>query len=118
MKIIKTVTGRVKRFVKGNGGTFPKLFVWFYASIFIGCGLVTVLGVLYEFFTKGTINYRAVNEFVKEYFAPSIAGKFAVLGVLLIDKDNDGVPDEWQKDKQKEGEQHGSQDVPVKRHDT
>ena len=98
MRIIKTVQNRVSKFVKQKGGILPKLFVWVYASIFIGCGLVTVFGVLYEFMTHGTVNYKAVNDFIKEYFAPSIAGTFAVIGVLLIDKDNDGVPDEWQKE--------------------
>ena len=98
MKIIKTVSDRVHKFVRGSGGTLPKIFVWFYASIFIGCGLVTVAGVLYEFATKGAINYQAVNAFIKEYFAPSIAGTFAVIGVLLIDKDKDGVPDKWQRE--------------------
>ena len=98
MRIIKTVQNRISKFVKQKGGTLPNLFVWIYASIFIGCGLVTVFGVLYEFLTHGTVNYKAVNDFIKEYFAPSIAGTFAVIGVLLIDKDNDGVPDEWQKE--------------------
>lgn len=97
MGIIKSLANRVKKFVKGNGGILPKLFVWVYASVFVGCGLVTVFGVIYEFVTRGAVNYKAVNDFIREYFAPSIAGTFAVLGVLLIDKDNDGVPDEWQK---------------------
>ena len=79
----------------------PKLFVWLYASIFIGCGLVTIVGILYEFFTKGAVNYSAVNSFVKEYFAPSIAGTFAILGVLLVDKNKNGVPDEWEKEDKK-----------------
>lgn len=97
MGIIKTLANKVKKFVKGHDGILPKLFVWVYASIFIGCGLVTVFGVVYEFIIHGAVNYKAVNEFIREYFAPSIAGTFAVLGVLLIDKDNDGIPDEWQK---------------------
>lgn len=109
MRIIKTVQNRVSKFVKQKGGILPKLFVWVYASIFIGCGLVTVFGVLYEFLTHGTVNYKAVNDFIKEYFAPSIAGTFAVIGVLLIDKDNDGVPDEWQKE---------NKDDSSNRHDT
>ena len=99
MRIIKSIQDRVTRFVKKRGSILPKLFVWIYASIFIGCGLVTIFGVCYEFLTKGAINYKAVNDFVKEYFAPSIAGTFAVLGVLLIDKNNDGIPDEWEKEK-------------------
>ena len=99
MRIIKTIQGKVTQFVKKRGGVLPKLFVWVYASIFIGCGLVTIVGILYEFFTKGAVNYQAVNAFVKEYFAPSIAGTFAILGVLLIDKDNNGIPDEWEKEK-------------------
>jgi hypothetical protein len=100
MKFIKTLAERVKTFVKGNGGTLPKLFVWVYASIFIGCGVVTVFGVCYEFFTKGYVNYQAVNNFIKEYFCPSIAGTFTILGVLLIDKDGDGVPDKWEEEKE------------------
>ena len=100
MKLIKDLQGRVSKFVKKKGGTLPKIFVWLYASVFIGCGLVTLAGVLYEFFTKGAVNYAAVNNFVREYFAPSIAGTMAVIGVLLIDKDHDGVPDKWQEEEE------------------
>ena len=102
MKLIKGLQSRISRFVKKKGGTLPKLFVWLYASVFIGCGLVTLAGVLYEFFTKGAVNYAAVNNFVREYFAPSIAGTMAVIGVLLIDKDHDGIPDEWEKNKEED----------------
>jgi hypothetical protein len=101
MKLIKDLQGRVSKFVKKKGGTLPKIFVWLYASVFIGCGLVTLAGVLYEFFTKGAVNYQAVNNFVREYFAPSIAGTMGVIGVLLIDKDHDGVPDSWEKEEDK-----------------
>ena len=100
MKIIKSLQSKVTKFVQERGGVLPKLFVWLYASIFIACGLLTIIGIVYEFATKGSVNYQAVNSFVKEYFAPSICGTFAILGVLLIDKDQDGVPDEWQKDKE------------------
>ena len=100
MKIIKSLQSKVTKFVQERGGVLPKLFVWLYASIFIACGLLTIIGIIYEFATKGSVNYQAVNSFVKEYFAPSICGTFAILGVLLIDKDQDGVPDEWQKDKE------------------
>ena len=101
MRIIKTVQEKVTAFVKKRGSVLPKLFVWLYASIFIACGLLTIVGILYEFFTKGSVNYSAVNAFVKEYFAPSICGTFAILGMLLIDKNEDGVPDEWQKEDKK-----------------
>ena len=102
MKIIKTIQSRVSKFVKKKGGTLPKLFVWIYASVFLGCGLVTIIGIIYEFATHGAVNYTAVNNFVREYFAPSIAGTMAVIGVLLIDKDHDGIPDEWQKEKEED----------------
>lgn len=101
MKLIKGLQGRVSKFVKKKGGVLPKLFVWLYASVFIGCGLVTLAGVLYEFGTNGAVNYKAVNDFVREYFAPSIAGTMGVIGVLLIDKDHDGVPDSWEKEEDK-----------------
>lgn len=101
MKVIRNIHDRVAKFVKQRGGTLPKIFVWIYASIFICCGLLTIVGVLYEFITKGSVNYASINAFVKEYFAPSIAGTFAVVGVLLIDKDNDGVPDKWQEEEKK-----------------
>ena len=101
MKIIRGLQSRISKFVKKRGGTLPKLFVWLYASVFIGCGLVTLVGVLYEFFTNGAVNYKAVNDFVKEYFATSIAGTMGVIGVLLIDKDHDGVPDQWAEEEKK-----------------
>lgn len=108
MKLIKGLQNRVSKFVKNKGGVLPKIFVWIYASIFIGCGLLTIVGVLYEFLTKGAVNYQAVNSFVREYFAPSIAGTFAVIGVLLIDRDHDGVPDKWQE----EEDGNNGKDVP------
>ena len=101
MKFIKSLQNRVTKFVQKRGSILPKLFVWLYASIFIGCGLVAIIGIIYEFATKDQVNYTAVNSFVKEYFAPSIAGTFAILGVLLIDKDHDGIPDEWEKEDKK-----------------
>lgn len=99
MRLIKTVQNKVTNFVKKRGGVLPKIFVWLYASLFIGCGIVAVAGIIYEFYTKGAVNYKAVNEFIHEYFAPSIAGTMAVIGVLLIDQNRDGIPDEWQKEK-------------------
>lgn len=108
MKLIKGLQNRISKFVKNKGGTLPKIFVWIYASLFIGCGLLTIVGVLYEFFLHGSVNYKAVNDFIKEYFCPSIAGTFAVIGVLLIDRDHDGVPDKWEEEaEEKEGENHG-----------
>jgi hypothetical protein len=98
MKIIKSLQDKVTKFVANRGSVLPKLFVWVYASIFIGCGLVALIGIIYEFVTKGAVNYKAVNEFVHEYFAPSIAGTFAVLGVLLVDKNKDGIPDKWEEE--------------------
>ena len=98
MKFIKSLQKKVAKFVQERGGVLPKLFVWLYASIFISCGLLTIVGIIYEFYTKGSVNYSAVNSFVKEYFAPSICGTFAILGVLLIDKDKDGVPDKWEEE--------------------
>lgn len=98
MKLIKPLADRVRKFVKRNGGVLPKIFVWLYASIFIACGLLTIIGICYEFYTKGSVNYKAVNDFVKEYFAPSICGTFAILGVLLIDQNHDGIPDKWEQE--------------------
>lgn len=98
MNIIKSLQDKVTKFVANRGSILPKLFVWVYASIFIGCGLVALIGIIYEFATKGAVNYKAVNEFVHEYFAPPIAGTFAVLGVLLVDKNKDGIPDKWEEE--------------------
>ena len=104
MKLIKEIQGRVTKFVKKKGGVLPKLYVWAYAGLFISCGLITIAGVLYEFFTKDALNYQAVTNFIREYFTPSIAGTMGVIGVLLIDRDHDGVPDKWQEE---EGEDNG-----------
>ena len=100
MKLIKSLSDRVKKFVKGSGGTLPKLFVWCYAAAFLACGFITVFGIVYEFFIKNVVNYKAVNDFIAAYFAPSICGTFALLGVLLIDKNRDGIPDRWEEEKE------------------
>ena len=96
MKIIKGLQTRVTKFVKQRGGTLPKLFAWLYASVFISCGLLTIIGIIFEFCTKGTVNYVSINAFVKEYFSPSVCATFGIIGVLLVDSNNDGIPDEWQ----------------------
>jgi len=103
MKLINSLSDRVKKFVKGNGGTLPKLFVWCYAAAFLACGFITVFGIVYEFFIKSVVNYKAVNDFIAAYFAPSIFGTFALLGVLLIDKNRDGIPDKWESEEKEEG---------------
>ena len=100
MKYVKSLQQRVTKFVKKRGGTLPKIYVWIYAFIFIGCGLLTICGVLYEFFMRGSLNYKAVNDCIDKYFSPSVAATMGVIGVLLIDKDKDGVPDRWEEDKE------------------
>ncbi len=97
MKLIRNLSDRIKKFVKGGGGQFPKIFVWLYAVAFLACGFITIFGIVYEFFIKSLINYKAVNDFISTYFAPSICGTFALLGVLLIDKNKDGIPDKWEE---------------------
>ena len=108
MKLIKNLQSRVTKFVRKRGGTLPKLFVWIYAATLLACGGITIFGLVYEFFIKSVVNYKAINEFVAAYFNPSICGTFVLLGVLLIDRDHDGVPDRWQEE---EGENNGK-DVP------
>ena len=107
MRIIKPLADRVKKFVKGNGGVLPKLFVWIYAAAFLACGFITIFGIVYEFFIKNIVNYKAVNDFIGAYFAPSICGTFALLGVLLIDRNRDGIPDKWEADAEEEEKKKG-----------
>lgn len=95
---MKTIN-KIKRWVATKGKVFPKVFVWCYASIFLACGLLGIAGVLLELITKGTVNYQNLISFIKEYFAPSIVGSFALVGVLLIDKNSNGVPDHWEENK-------------------
>lgn len=97
MKLIKSLQHKITDFVAERGSVLPNLFVWVYALLFILCGIYTVFGVGYEFYVKGSVNYAAINSFIKEYFCPSIAGTFAVLGVLLVDQNKNGIPDEWEK---------------------
>lgn len=97
---MKTIT-KIKRYIAKKGRVFPKVFVWCYASIFLACGILGVIGVLIELLTKGSINYQNLISFVKEYFAPGVAGSFALVGVLLIDRDGNGLPDQWEKEDKK-----------------
>ena len=113
MKLIKGLQNRISRFVKKKGGPLPKIFVWLYAAVFLACGFITIFGIVYEFFLKSIINYKAINDFVAAYFSPSICATFALLGVLLIDKNRDGIPDKWQEE---EGDDHGK-DVLGKKYD-
>ena len=100
MRVIKSLSDRVKKFVKGGGGTLPKLFVWVYAAAFLACGFITIFGIVYEFFIKNIVNYKAINDFIGAYFTPSICGTFTLLGVLLIDRNEDGIPDKWEEPEQ------------------
>jgi hypothetical protein len=100
MRLIKPLTDRIKKFVKGSGGTLPKIFVWVYATAFLACGFITIFGIIYEFFIKSIINYKAINDFIGAYFTPSICGTFTLLGVLLIDRNEDGIPDKWEEPEQ------------------
>lgn len=102
MKLIKSLQNRISKFVKNKGGVLPKLFVWLYAATLLACGGITIFGLIYEFFIKSVVNYKAINDFVAAYFNPSICGTFVLLGMLLIDRDQDGIPDEWEKDKEDE----------------
>ena len=104
MKLIKGLQHRVANFVQKRGGTFPKIFVWLYAAAFLACGFITLFGIVYEFILKNVVNYKAVNDFIGAYFTPSICGTFTLLGVLLIDSNQDGIPDKWESEGKEEEE--------------
>ena len=93
---MKTIT-KIKRWVAHKGRVFPKVFVWMYAVVFLSCGVLGVFGLLIDFLLKGAVNFQNLVLFTKEYFSPSIAGSFALVGVLLIDRNADGVPDQWER---------------------
>ena len=108
MRLIKGLQNRIAKFVRQKGGTLPKIFVWLYAFAFLACGFITIFGIVYEFIIKSIVNYKAVNDFIGAYFAPSICGTFALLGVLLIDQNHDGIPDKWEEEtEKKDGDKHG-----------
>ena len=111
MKLIKGLQHRIANFVQKRGGTFPKIFVWLYAAAFLACGFITIFGIIYEFILKNVVNYKAVNEFIGTYFTPSIFGTFTLVGVLLIDKDNDGIPDRWQQEEDKDAKGNPSKQI-------
>lgn len=100
MKLIKNLQNRVAKFVRQKGGTLPKIFVWLYSTVFLACGFITIFGIIYEFFLKSIVNYKAVNDFISAYFQPSICATFVLLGTLLIDSNHDGIPDKWQQEQE------------------
>ena len=108
MRLIKGLQNRIAKFVRQKGGTLPKIFVWAYAAAFLACGFITIFGIVYEFFIKSIVNYKAVNDFVGAYFTPSVCGTFMLLGVLLVDRNHDGIPDKWEEEmEKKDGDKHG-----------
>lgn len=103
--IISKVTSKINKFVAKNGRTSSKVFVWLFALVLILCGVISVFGFIVDFIRQGVVPYKAINDFVKEYFSASTIAAFCAVGVLLIDKDSSGIPDkfECELDKLKEG---------------
>lgn len=96
-KSIRTIINGIDRKIRKSGSNFSKLFVWIYAFIFIVCGIFTIITLLITYTKTGKISYADINGFINNYFSPAVAGTFTIIGVLLIDKDRDGIPDKWDK---------------------
>jgi len=93
---IGKVTSKIDKYVKEHGRTLSKIFVWLFALVLILCGVISVFGFLVDFIRQGVAPYKAINDFVKEYFSASTIAAFGVIGVLLIDRDSSGIPDKFE----------------------
>lgn len=76
----------------------PRVMLLTFAGIFIAVGLLYITGLLIELYFTGSVNYRAVNDFISAYFGAASVAAFGVIGKALIDADEDGKPDVWESD--------------------
>lgn len=103
--ISKISTSVTKMKIKG----LPRLFVLLYAGIFISLAILYLTGLVVEFVHTGKLNYAASNQFASTYYGMALIGAFGVIGRAMLDSNDDGIPDAWQKDKpdKPEGKEEG-----------
>ena len=98
LKLMGSV-GRMK--VKG----LPRALVIILMLLIIGSVLLYVAGWIWLWAIQKKVELPALNQLIQTLTGASFIAAIGFIGKGLIDDDNNGIPDEWEK---KEGEENES----------
>lgn len=82
-----------------------------YILLFISIGLLYIGGILLELWKTGKFNYNAAIQYIQIYFGTTTVMTFGILGKALIDKDENGIPDVWEQELEKNKDQANNQRI-------
>lgn len=92
--------GRMK--VRG----LPRALVIILMLLIIGSILLYLSGWVWLWAFQGKVDLPAMNMLIQTLTGVSFIAAIGFIGKSLVDEDEDGVPDEWEKEKETEEKEH------------
>lgn len=107
-KVLLNILGSVGR-MKARG--LPRVLVIVLMLLIIGSILLYWAGWIWLWAVLGRVDLPALNMLLQTLTGVSFIAAIGFIGKSLVDDDDDGVPDEWEKEKETEEKEHAGTNI-------
>lgn len=98
----KTVNKVNDNIAKMNISGFPRILLLSFVLVFVGMVIVYFIGIIFVFAKNRLPPFAEINSFADHYLTAGVIAAIGILGKALMDKDNDGKPDVWESEDEKD----------------
>ena len=107
-KVLLNILGSVGR-MKVRG--LPRALVIVLMLLIIGSIFLYSAGWIWLWAVLGRVDLPALNMLLQTLTGVSFIAAIGFIGKSLVDDDEDGVPDEWEKEKETEEKEHAGTNI-------
>lgn len=107
-KVLLNILGSVGR-MKVRG--LPRALVIVLMLLIIGSIFLYCAGWIWLWAVLGRVDLPALNMLLQTLTGVSFIATIGFIGKSLVDDDEDGVPDEWEKEKETEEKEHAGTNI-------
>ena len=94
MEFLKFALTKVDAF-KIQGAS--RFMIYSFVGLVLMCIILFILGWIYTWQKTGSVNLSDMSAFIGEITSVSFIAAIGFFGRALVDKDGDGIPDEFEK---------------------
>lgn len=80
----------------------PRAMILAFVGLFFLLILVFIAAWLHVWWSTGKPDMPIFTMFFGQLFGPAVCGTVMLVGKALIDKDEDGIPDAWEEEKERD----------------
>lgn len=100
-KLKQILTNSINNLEKIKIKGLPRAMILAFAGLFFLLILLFVCAWLHGWYMSDKADLAIFTSFFGQLFGPAVCGTVMIIGKALMDEDGNGIPDEWEKESEK-----------------